>query len=57
MPQIYVEGLPLLRHQTVRDGIIDGPRATAKLARRPGPLTTEHLERIGRHLAHVLPPA
>ena len=52
-----VEGLPLLRRQTVRSVIIDGTRTTAKLARRPGPLSTEHVERIGHHLAHVLPPA
>ena len=38
-------------NQTVRDVLIDGTRATANLARRPGPLTTGLIEAVWSHLA------
>jgi hypothetical protein len=37
--------------------VIDGPKPIAKLARRPGPLDHEQIDRIWRHLATALPPA
>jgi hypothetical protein len=52
-----VDGLPLLRHLTVRDVIIDGPRTTAKLASRPGALTRQKVDGLFQHLGRVLPPA
>lgn len=52
-----VHGLPILRSQSF-DGILaDGPRPVAKLAKRPGPLTPEHVEVLWRRLATALPSA
>jgi hypothetical protein len=52
-----VDGLPLLRHQTLHDILVDGSRAAAKLARRPGPLSAEAIERLWQGLGSVFPPA
>ena len=47
----------VIRHLTVRDVIIDGPRTTAKLASRPGALTRQKVDGLFQHLGRVLPPA
>jgi hypothetical protein len=52
-----IEGLPLLRHLSVRNVIVDGPRTTAKLASRSGTLTTAQINALWRLLASSLPPA
>lgn len=52
-----IEGLPLLRHLGVRNVIIDGPRTTAKLASRPGTLTTVQVDALWCHLGASLPQA
>lgn len=51
------DGLPLLRQQRIRDVLIDGTRSAAKLARRPGSLGGDQIERLSRRLADALPPA
>ncbi len=51
------DGLPTFGHLKVRAILIDGPKPIAKLARRHGPLDTDHIERIWRHLATAFPPA
>jgi hypothetical protein len=50
-----IDGLPLLRHLTVRGVIVDGPRTTAKLASRPGTLTTVQVDALWHHLGASLP--
>jgi Nuclease-related domain len=52
-----VDGLPLLRHLSARNVIVDGPRSTAKLASRPGPLTPEQVDTLWVHLGTTLPAA
>jgi nuclease-like protein len=52
-----VDGLPLLGQLSMRGIIVDGPKPVAKLARRPGQLSSEAIERIWRHLAHSFPQA
>jgi hypothetical protein len=51
------DGLPLVRHLVVRGIIVDGPRTTAKLAGRPGPLTPTEVDALWGHLATTLSPA
>jgi hypothetical protein len=52
-----VNGLPLFRTLSVRSIIVDGPKPVAKLARRPGQLSSDATDQIFRHLAAILPPA
>ena len=52
-----VDGLPLLRHLAVRGVIVDGPRTTAKLASRPGPLTPAGANALWGQLGTNLSPA
>ena len=52
-----VDGLPLLRKLSVRGIIIDGPKPVARLARRPGQLSSHAVDRIWRQLAHSFPQA
>jgi hypothetical protein len=52
-----VDGLPWLRHLAVRGVIVDGPRTTAKLASRPGPLAPDEVDALWRRLAATLPSA
>lgn len=52
-----VDGLPMLAGLKVGEIIVDGPRPVAKLARRPGPLSAQTVERIWRSLAHSFPSA
>ena len=52
-----VDGLPLLRNQTMRGILVDGSRAAAQLARRPGRTDTETIEQLWRRLGSVVPPA
>jgi hypothetical protein len=52
-----VDGLPLLGQLSLRGIIVDGPKAVARLARRPGPHTPEAIELLGRRLAVSFPPA
>jgi hypothetical protein len=54
---INPDGLPLWRSQSVRGVVIDGTRAVAKLARRPGGLDDEAIAALHRGLAEVLTPA
>jgi hypothetical protein len=54
---IEVEGLPRFRQLQVRDVIIDGPKPVAKLARRPGPVNANTIDRVWRLLALQFPPA
>ncbi|HUZ69625.1 MAG TPA: nuclease-related domain-containing protein [Candidatus Saccharimonadales bacterium] len=48
----HVDGLPILARLSVRGIIIDGPKRVAKLARRPGPLHPETIDRIWSNLGH-----
>ncbi len=52
-----VDGLPLLGHLSVQGILIDGTRAAAKLARWPGPLNVERVERIWAPIGKTFPPA
>jgi nuclease-like protein len=49
-----IDGLPVLRHLTVRGMIVGGPRTTAKLASRPGPLTVVLVDALWRRLGASL---
>jgi hypothetical protein len=51
------DGLPIFTKLSIRDIAIDGPKPIAKLARRPGPLDHEEIDRIWNHLASTFPPA
>ena len=53
----HVDGLPILAQLIVHEIIIDGPKPVAKLARRPGPLQPETIDRIWSHLGHSFPAA
>jgi hypothetical protein len=53
----YVDGLPLLSQLSLRNIVIDGPKRIAKLARRPGPLTSDRIEHLWQQLGRVFPPA
>ncbi len=52
-----VDGLPLLGHPTLNGILIDGARATAKLARRPGPLSGERVQQHWALIGKTFPPA
>jgi hypothetical protein len=52
-----VDGLPLLRHPSLRGILIDGPKTASKLARRPGPLGAERIERLWVLLGRAFMPA
>ena len=49
------EGVQLLSTLRMRDVVVHGPRRTAKLAARSGPLTAEQVAAIGDGLARRLP--
>ncbi|MGA9860105.1 MAG: hypothetical protein WBQ18_19725 [Solirubrobacteraceae bacterium] len=51
------EGLPLLRTQSVRGIIVDGPRWAAKLARRAGSVKDEQITVLYERLIAALPAA
>jgi hypothetical protein len=53
----YVDGLPILGRLSVRDVVVDGPRPIAKVARRPGALAGEAIERIWTGLHGSFPRA
>jgi hypothetical protein len=42
---------------TPRDVLVDGPKAAAQLACRPGPLSAETIERLWRQLGSAFPTA
>ena len=50
-----VAGLPL-RQLVVRDVLIDGPKAIAKLAARPGSINPDAVDSLWRELGRALPP-
>lgn len=52
-----VEGLPLLGSLRIRGILVDGPRRTAALSRRPGTLAPETIDAIWRRLAAEFPSA
>jgi hypothetical protein len=52
-----VDGLPLLGHPSLHGVLIDGARAAAKLARRPGPLSVERVEQLWALIGKAFPPA
>lgn len=52
-----VEGLPLLGSLSIRGILVDGPRRTAALAKRPGTLTPEAIDTIWRRVASDFPSA
>lgn len=52
-----VDGLPLFRHLSIRDVIIDGPKPVSKLAARSGALSCDDIERVWRALSHRFPAA
>ncbi len=52
-----VDGLPVFRRQYIREVLIDGPKRVAQLARRPGELSPDEVERIWRVLAQRFPKA
>jgi hypothetical protein len=52
---IDVQGLPLIRSQSVRGVLVDGPKQAAALANRTGDLPPEKVELLWRHLAAYLP--
>lgn len=51
------DGLPLLKSLSVRDVLVDGTRATAKLADRPGSLGSHEIAVLHQRLAAALPAA
>jgi hypothetical protein len=53
----HVDGLPVISQLSVRNVVIDGPKPIAKLARRPGPLTSDRIEQLWQQLARAFPPA
>jgi hypothetical protein len=52
-----VDGLPLFGQLKVRGVVIDGPKRVARLARRPGQLDLDTVERLWRQLADSFPKA
>jgi hypothetical protein len=52
-----VDGLPLLRQQSVREILVDGPKPVANLARRSGDLTAAATTRIWTIIGRAFPPA
>lgn len=52
-----VDGLPLIRSLSVRGVLVDGPKRAAALAKRPGELAPEIVDKIWRHLAASFPTA
>ena len=52
-----VDGLPLLGNPSLRGVVIDGARATAKLTRRSGPLSSERVQRLWALVGNTFPPA
>jgi hypothetical protein len=52
-----VDGLPLLGHPSLRGIQIDGARATAKLAKRPGDLAEARVEELWQLIGQRLAPA
>ncbi|HWF51578.1 MAG TPA: nuclease-related domain-containing protein [Solirubrobacteraceae bacterium] len=52
-----VDGLPLIRSLSVRGVLVDGPKRAAALAKRPGELAPETVDKIWRHLAANFPSA
>jgi hypothetical protein len=52
-----VDGLPLIRSLSVRGVLVDGPKRAAALAKRPGELAPETVDKIWRHLAASFPTA
>ena len=48
------DGLPLVAGLKVREVLIDGPKAIAKFARRPGSLDSEAIRELWEHLAQAL---
>lgn len=52
-----VDGLPMFARLKVRGVVIDGPKPVAKLARRPGQLDLDAVERLWRQLADSFPKA
>jgi hypothetical protein len=52
-----VGGLPVFGHLSARGIAIDGSKAVAKLARRPGQLSSDDVDRIWRKLADSFPQA
>lgn len=52
-----VDGLPLLRRLSLRGVLIDGTRAVARLACRPGSLSSEHVEALWQQLGLALAPS
>ena len=53
----HIDGLPTLAQLSVRGILIDGPKRVAELARRPGPLYPETIDRIWSNLGHSFPEA
>jgi hypothetical protein len=51
------DGLPPFAGLKVREIIVDGTKAVAKLASRPGSLDSEGIERIRKYLCSSFPPA
>jgi Nuclease-related domain len=52
-----VDGLPLLSQLAVDDVVIDGPKPIAKLAKRPGLLQPDAVNRLCEELGRRFPPA
>jgi hypothetical protein len=52
-----VDGLPLLGHPSLHGILIDGARASAKLARRPGPMSAERVEQLWALIGKAFPSA
>lgn len=51
------EGLPLFRRLTIRDIVIDGPKPVARMAARPGQLSSDAIERHWALLGRSFPSA
>jgi hypothetical protein len=50
---VDLDGLPLIVSQSVRGVLVDGTRAVATLARRPGPLSEEEIATLSERLARL----
>jgi hypothetical protein len=51
------DGLPLFSRLVVREVVIDGPKPIAKIAKAPGPLDVDAVERLWRQLGTAFPAA
>jgi hypothetical protein len=52
-----LDGLSLIRSQSVREVLVDGPRRAAAMSKRPGDVASETVDELWRYLAANFPSA